>query len=180
MKAHFILHLHLHLQPLLYVSTKKQDCGIEEIPDKKISLGHDSIDATAASGRYFIWKAPHCESSLLLVAHSTSLSPARSCNYCMVKSFPEAIISCTVSLLLCSCSTAEQQSYCEHIDIRHFHNGNSPDGLCHRRTKNEKMDIKENCGTKLIGHSLTHQRIDLSCSHCEKEAESLILYMGLI
>lgn len=44
-----------------------------------------------------------CKSTLLFVVHSTSLSPLQSCNYCMVNSFPEPIISCTVSFLFCAC-----------------------------------------------------------------------------
>lgn len=54
-----------------------------------------------------MWEALHCESSLLLVAHSTSLSPLQSRNYCTVNSFPESIISCAVSLLFCRRRRAE-------------------------------------------------------------------------
>lgn len=86
------------------------------------------IDAMTASGQYFIWEAPCCESSLLLVAHSTSLSPSQSRNYCTVNSFPESIISCTVSLLFCSRCRRRSRGRCGCIDMKNFHKGNAGAG----------------------------------------------------
>lgn len=86
------------------------------------------IDAMAASGQYFIREAPRCESSLLLVAHSTSLSPLQSRNYCTVNSFPESIISCTVSLLFCSHYRRRSRGRCGCIDMKNFHKGNAGAG----------------------------------------------------
>lgn len=79
-----------------------------------------------------------CQSSLLFVAHSTSLSPLQSCNYSMVNSFPEPIISCTVSVLFCSCYNrgAQLLSIYWYQDFWRRHWGTVL-CLCHVYTKNE-------------------------------------------
>lgn len=59
--------------------------------------------------------------SFVCGAHSTSLSPLRSCNYCMVNSFPEPIISCAESVLFCLCSDGGARLFFgQYIDIRDF------------------------------------------------------------
>lgn len=132
----------------------------------KISLGWECIYTTAASRQHFIWKAPSCESSLLLLAHSTSLSPLQSSNYCMVNRFQESIISSAISVLYCSCYREERLGYCEYIDIRHFHGGNTL-CLCHRM----KVDINENSVSE-CRNTLTYWKIDHRSTRREEETGS--------
>lgn len=80
-----------------------------------------------------------CQSSLLFVVHSTSLSPLQSCNYSMVNSFPEPIISCTVSFLFCSRYNRGAELLSIYRNI-HFHDGNTVEKLLYLQwTENKNV-----------------------------------------
>lgn len=128
--------------------------SVEWINCRQTSMGQHFIDGTPASGQYFMWEALHCESSLLLVAHSTSLSPLQSRNYCTVNSFPESIISCAVSLLFCCRSPQRSQGlFVDCVLILRTSTQATPETelrlcLCHWRTQRLKAAINKDFGAE--------------------------------
>lgn len=127
----------------------RRNKSIEWINCREIGIGRDFINNSPASGQYFMWEALHCESSLLLVAYSTSLSPLQSRNYCTVNSFPESIISCAVSLLFCWRSAQRSRGpFVDCVLILRISTQAAPEAelrlcLCHGRAQRLKADVNK-------------------------------------
>lgn len=128
--------------------------SVEWINCRQTGMGRHFIDGTPASGQYFMWEALHCESSLLLVAHSTSLSPLQSRNYCTVNSSPESIISCAVSLLFCCRSPQRSRGpFVDCVLILRISTQATPETelrlcLCHWRAQRPKGAINKDFGAE--------------------------------